>query len=118
MSERLDEWYHKLDHIVLYTYPAFPYAFDPDWICRSIRQQLFSQTVDSHPVVDDEETAGSIGWEKVRKNLIELDARRHLAVRSLSKLARYREGFWETLNRYRLVIGDILAFQQALYSTS
>ena len=118
VSERLDEWYHKLDHIVLYTYPAFPYAFDPDWICRSIRQQLFSQTVDSHPVVDDGETAGSIGWETVRKNLTELDARRHLAVRSLSKLARYRKGFCETLNRYRLVIGEIQVCQQAMNDTT
>ncbi len=116
--ERLDKWYHKLDHIILYTYPVFPYTFEPDWICRSIRQQIFSRMIDNHPVVDDDEITGSNGLETVPKNLTELNARRHLAIRSLSKLARYREGFRETLHRYRLVIGKIQTCQQALNDTT
>lgn len=114
MPERLDDWYHKVDHIVLYTYPAFPYAFDPDWICSSIRQTIFGQEIDHQPI-DQKQTSEYILLDTLKYRLTVLDIRTRLAARSLTKLARYRKDFCETENYYQMIIDEIQACRQALH---
>lgn len=117
VTKCLDNWYSKLDDIVLYAYPNQTYIFNPNLICQSISRQALNLRIIDQWSTTDNVSRKIICRDSILERLKVLKIYKSYAIHCMVKLAEFWEGFQETVNGYRRIMSEIESCCQILNST-